>query len=122
MGYHDGWVKGITSFVNLLSRRTRANNKTSDDTELHCGVPQGTVLGPLLFLIMVIEDNIPHAKIYKCVDDMTVAHKPGQGNILLQNAYNQVSEWASSNKMLVNIKCTDIKSKFNKSTVIVFWT
>lgn len=117
LGFHEGWVKWISSFINLRSQRTRANNQISDEIDLHCGVPQGTVLGPLLFLIMVNEDKIPHVKIYKYVDDMTLAlaHQPGQGNTLLQDALKQVSEWASSNKMSINTKkCTETKFKFNK--------
>jgi len=117
LGFHEGWVKWISSFINLRSQRTRANNQISDEIDLHCGVPQGTVLGPLLFLIMVNEDKIPHVKIYKYVDDMTLAlaHQPGQGNTLLQDALKQVSEWASTNKMSVNTKkCTETKFKFNK--------
>ncbi|XP_069975515.1 uncharacterized protein [Penaeus vannamei] len=78
MGFHKGWVKWISSFINLRSLRTRANNQISDEIDLHCGVPQVTVLDPLLFLIMV-HDKIPHVKIYKYVDDMTLAltHQPG---------------------------------------------
>ena len=117
LGFHEGWVKWISSFIDLRSQKTRANNEISEEVELHCGVPQGTVLGPLLFLIMVNEDNIPHAKIYKHVDDMTLAlaHKPGEGNTILQNSLNYVSEWTSANKMQINTKkCMEIKFKFNK--------
>nr|XP_027234887.1 uncharacterized protein LOC113826215 [Penaeus vannamei] len=85
LGFHEGWEK-------WGSQRTRANNKTSDETDLHCGAPQGTVL----------------ALIYKHVDDMKHNHKREQSNISLQDALNQVSEWASSNKMSVNTKkCTE---------------
>lgn len=58
LGFRQGWVKWASTFINLRSQRTRANNRTSEEIKLHCGVPQGTVLGPLLFLIMVNEDNI----------------------------------------------------------------
>ncbi|XP_069981030.1 otolith matrix protein OMM-64-like [Penaeus vannamei] len=64
-GSHEGWVEWISSFINLRSQRTRANNQVSDEIDLHCGVPQGTVLSPLLFLIMGNEDKIPHVEIYK---------------------------------------------------------
>lgn len=82
--FHKGCVKWI-SFINLRPNRTRTNNKTSDEIILHCGVRQGTSLGPLLFLILVNENNISYAKIYKHVDIKTLAcaHNLGQGNNLL---------------------------------------
>lgn len=74
------------------------------------------MLGPLLFLLMLNENNFLHTNIYNYVDDITDAltHKPGRGNILLHEALPQVSEWVLPNKMLVNTKkCTEIKFKVN---------
>lgn len=54
LGFHDGWVETISPFINFHSQRTRADNKTSDKIDLHCGGLQETVLGPLLFLKICI--------------------------------------------------------------------
>lgn len=61
-GISRGLVKWISS-LSLCSQTNRADNKTSDEINLHYGVPQETILDPLLFLIMSYKDNIPHTEI-----------------------------------------------------------
>ncbi|CCD14025.1 unnamed protein product [Trypanosoma congolense IL3000] len=51
-------VHFVARIVRLLQGRTaqvRVSSIKSDDTQITCGVPQGSVLGPLLLLITVVE-------------------------------------------------------------------
>ena len=72
------------------------------------GVPQGTKLGPWLFLLMINDLRIPGVPTWKYVDDTTIAE-------IIQHAVNYVAEWSSCNLMQLNAaKCKELVIDFKK--------
>ena len=76
--------------------------KTSNSFAIHSGVPQGSILGPNLFLLYIndAEDNLPH-NVYLAVyaDDTTLyatnrlEESPEARNRALQSALTHMQEW-----------------------------
>ena len=75
----------------------------SEDHYVLIGVPRGTVLGPLLFLIMIsdIDKDFSAFRLVNFADDTRLYSRVGDVTDCdnLQLDLNDVYDWASSNKM-----------------------
>ena len=81
------------------------------------GVPQGTKLGPWLFLWMINDLKITEVSTWKYVDDTTVSEVVKKGDTSkAQDAVTTVENWSNSNRLLLNAdKCKELQIDF-KST------
>ena len=88
------------------------NGCLSDFTTLKCGVPQGTILGPLLFLISYINDlpNFLSFSIPRMNADDTHITYAGSDLHLTQSSLShdleKLSKWLVSNRLTLNGKKT----------------
>ena len=87
------------------------NNVESTPAKITCGVPQGSVLGPLLFLLYINDlcGILTNSKPYLYADDTVMVSNAS--NLLmahsqLQNDLNNVANWCKGNKLSINIKKT----------------
>ena len=106
------WMKSY-----LTNRRQCIVDKTATSSfqQVKSGVPQGSVLGPVLFLIFIndmpLYINEAYAEIY--ADDTTVhtSHKDQTVvQVKLQNSSTDFKSWCILHKMFVNLTKTSSMS------------
>ena len=109
-GIRNGTLNWITEFLRGRQQQVVVDGETSEPAEVTSGVPQGTVLGPTLFLIYIndIVDNI-NSTIRLFADDLVVyrqINSPDDHHIL-QEDLQKLVEWSKTWQMELNVdKCT----------------
>ena len=98
-------VEWIKQFLTGRKQRFRVGGELSDEVRVTSGVPQGSVLGPLLFLAYVndIGRNI-ESNIRLFADDCVIYRQivTNEDMIKLQSDVDRLGEWAVENAMKIN--------------------
>ena len=108
-------IRGIVNkwFENYLCDRSQfveLENNISARRNVSCGVPQGSILGPLLYLIYVNDIyNACNSKILSFADDTTLLVSDSNLNNLYLNANKYVNDlyvWFCANQLSLNANKT----------------
>ena len=113
MGAGEEIVGWVTQWLTGRTQRVILNGSKSGWRPVTSGVPQGSVLGPLLFLIYINDiDEGLHGVVSKFADDTKlggIANTEEQGK-LLQNDINKLKGWSEKWQMGFNAdKCKVIR-------------
>ena len=115
-GFRGPANKLLSSYLTNRKQYVEINGHKSSFKQITCGVPQGSVLGPLLFLLYIndLPGCCPSGNFRIFADDTTVFFKAKNGNEILmkgQAIMEQMKNWLIANKLTLNAK---------KSSFIIF--
>ena len=98
-------VVRVKEFLLGLSQRVRIDRQLSEEVKVTSGVPQGSVLGPLLFLAYVNDIwRNAESNIWLFADDCIMYRKIMDSSDIdkLQMDLNRLGEWVIENEMKIN--------------------
>ena len=122
--HHEFGIQGealdwFKSYLSDRGQRVNIEQFLSKYFSLDCGVPQGSCLGPLLFIIFasnlfkVIDDELPAAHCYADDTQLYISFKPSAASQdhavnAMERCIDRIRSWMIHNRLLIN----DDKSEF----------
>ena len=107
--------KELRWFQSYLSNRKqccKVNGKLSDLGEVTCGVPQGSCLGPLLFIIYIndLPLSIKHSQVNMYADDTSLSFSSNSISTINEKVNEDLeclNTWLAGNKLSLNVAKTN---------------
>ena len=121
-GIRGNPLKWCTNYLKDRKQRAVVNGASSGYMPVRCGVPQGSVLGPLFFLVYVndLDSVMGDCKVKLYADD-TVLYQSGENCAIaehkLQISMSNFARWCTSNALTINTKKTKLMAFGSRSKV-----
>ena len=106
-GVRGGTLDWFRDYLTTRTQRVHFGKHLSSSQAIHFGVPQGSILGPLLFVLYIndLPQCLENCFINMYADD-TVLYSTSpctlEINRVVQDDLNRVAQWMESNKLILN--------------------
>ena len=107
MGFPSILLSWISSYLEDRTQKVLFSDSFSKDIVVSSGVPQGSHLGPLLFVLYLndLPNSILYSKILMYADDVKLfSHINTRNSVYLQYDLHSLFNWCSANGMSLNLK------------------
>ena len=110
-GFTINTINWIQNYLTDRQQKIMVNGMNSTNRSITCGVPQGSIMGPLLFLLFINHMKpIFEYSTYKLYADDTVFYTTNKDKLVahqyIQSDLYKFAEWCTRNKLCINIKTT----------------
>ena len=114
LGFADPSIEWFKSYLECRYFRVNIDNVYSEKQILSCGVPQGSILGPLIFLIYINDmAQAVDCNLYLFADDSCLVHTGDdikEINENLNKNFNAICDWLVENKLSIHFGHEKTKS------------
>ena len=102
-------LEWFRSYLSGRLQQVQYNGQTSMPKVIRCGVPQGCILGPLLFLIYINDlcqvSNVLDVILFADDTNIFYSHKdPNFLNTIVNTELDKLSSWFQANRLSINVK------------------
>ena len=102
----------ITSYLSNRTQSVSVNGETSEVSNVTCGVPQGSILGPLLFIIYINDMHcaLLNCSVYHFADDTNLVFSHKDPKKITKEVNNELAilyDWLCANRLSLNVGKTE---------------
>ncbi len=106
-------IRWFASYLENRTQVTKVSNTSSEPGELTCGVPQGSILGPLLFIVYInsLSSKLDDYACFLYADDTAIVTTGDELNSVARNLENALAtsqQWMNDNKLTLNLTKTKV--------------
>ena len=105
MGFSNGVTKWFVCYLSKRMFSVHVENSCSDKAIILCGVPQGSILGPLLFLLYVNDILAINCDLLLYADDTGLIFQHKNINIVehqLNRNFSNICDWFVDNRLSIH--------------------